>query len=152
MRAGAPDVPGLRALTAREASIFACLTDTVVQPRAPLPPVRETDAVASFDRWMALSPPRNRIGFRALLYAIEVGPLLTGLRGRLRRLDPPRRRRYVRALERARNPSVRELAKLVKGMAFVSYYGDERIMRMLGYDADAKLRRGRELRARDGRP
>lgn len=140
------------AITPREASIFACVAETLVQPRPPLPPIAATDTVASFDRWMALSPPRNRAGFRALLYVLEVGPRLTGRRRRLRRLDPSERRRYWHALGSAPLPSIRELAKLVEAMVFASYYGDDAIMRTLGYDPEANLRRGRELRARDGRP
>ena len=63
----------LAVLSPREASIFACLADTVVAPEPVLPPVRETDAVAFFDRWMARAPRLNRIGLRALLYALETG-------------------------------------------------------------------------------
>jgi hypothetical protein len=142
----------LNMLTPREASIFACLTDTVVQPAAPLPPVTETDAVASFDDWMSRSPGPQRAGLRALLYVVEVGPLLAGFRARLRRLGPEERLRYVGRIEHAPVAGIRQIAKLVKGMAFVSYYGDDRIMRSLGYDPDANLARGRELRERDGRP
>ena len=39
----------LESLTPREASIFACVCDTVVAPEPVLPPVRDTDAVAFFD-------------------------------------------------------------------------------------------------------
>jgi hypothetical protein len=47
---------------------------------------------------------------------------------------------------------VRQIAKLLKSMAFLAYYGDDRIMLRCGYDAEANLQRGRELRAREGRP
>jgi hypothetical protein len=142
----------LRALTPREASIFACLTDAVVQPVAPLPPVNGTDAVAFFDAWMALSPAPQRMGLRALLYAVEVAPRVAGFGRRLRRLAPADRLRFVERIDAARAPQVRQLAKLVKGMAYVSYYGDDAIMGSLGYDPEANLARGRALRARDGRP
>ena len=59
---------------------------------------------------------------------------------------------YIREQRSNANVSLRQLAKLVKGMAFLCYYGDDGIMRRVGYDADANLRRGRELRAREGRP
>jgi hypothetical protein len=42
--------------------------------------------------------------------------------------------------------------KLIKGAAQLSYWGDDALMRSVGYDADANVRRGRELRAREGRP
>jgi hypothetical protein len=142
----------LTALHPREASIFACLTETVVQPAAPLPPVSGTDAVVSFDRWMARCPRPNRVGIRVLLYAVEAGPLLAGFGRRLRRLAPAERTRYVQRVEHSRLPQIRQIAKLVKGMSFVSYYGDDAIMRALGYDPEANLARGRALRAAEGRP
>jgi hypothetical protein len=142
----------LHALTPREASIFACLADTVVAPRPVLPAVSSTDAVAFFDRWMARSPTLNRAALRALLYVIEVAPAFMGFGRRMRRLDAAERARYLRAVERARSPQLRQLVKLIKGFAALSYYGDDGVMLLVGYDAEANMRRGRELRARDGRP
>ena len=141
----------LRALTPREASIFACVTDTIVAPEPALPAVSQTDAVMSFDRWLSLSPRLNRLGLRALLYAVEVAPRLLGGPARLRRLTNDER---GKALERAqRSGSVGAgLTKLVEGLAFLSYYGDEDVMRRLGYDAGANVARARELRSREGRP
>jgi hypothetical protein len=34
----------------------------------------------------------------------------------------------------------------------LAYYGDDDVMRQIGYDADANVARGRELRRREGRP
>src|SRR5687768_16935470 len=73
-----PRMAPLAALSPREASIFACLADTVVAPEPVLPPVRETDAVEFFDRWMARSPRPNRVALRALLYTLEVAPRFLG--------------------------------------------------------------------------
>jgi hypothetical protein len=142
----------VKVLTAREASIFACVTDTIVAPEPALPPVRETDAVASFDDWMARSPALNRVGMRALLYVLELSPLATGAGMRLRQLDRDGRARWLRAVERARSRRLRLLAKLVEGAAQLSYYGDDRVLARCGYDADANVRRGRELRIAQGRP
>jgi hypothetical protein len=142
----------VKVLTPREASIFACFTDAVVAPEPLLPPVRETDAVAFFDDWMSRSPRPNRLGMRALLYLLELSPVLTGSRTRLRRLDRAGRTRWVTAIEHARSAQLRLVYKLVKGAAQLSYWGDDRLMREVGYDADANSRRGRELRAREGRP
>ena len=142
----------MKALTPREASIFACFTDAVVAPEPLLPPVRDTDAVAFFDDWMARSPRLNRVGMRTLLYVLELSPLVSGFRSRLRRLDRSARARWLVALERAPRPELRLLFKLVKGAAQLSYWGDDRLMLRVGYDADANVRRGRELRAREGRP
>jgi hypothetical protein len=145
-------VTALRALTPREASIFACVCDAVVAPEPLLPPVRETDAVTFFDDWMARSPARNRIGMRALLYALELSPYALRLGTRLRRLDRSARTRWLHAIERAPSAQVKLVAKLVKGAAQLSYYGDDRVLARCGYDAEANLRRGRELRLAEGRP
>jgi hypothetical protein len=152
---GAPAVaprPRLRALTRREASIFACVCDAVVAPEPFLPPVRETDAVEFFDDWMARSPALNRVGMRALLYLLELSPLVTGARTRLRRLDRDARARWLKAVERAPQAQLRLLSKLIEGAAQLSYYGDDRVLELCGYDAEANLRRGRELRIAEGRP
>ena len=146
---------GLRALSPREASIFACVCDAVVAPEPLLPPVRETDAVTFFDDWMARSPVLNRIGMRALLYALELSPLAIGRgapRTRLRRLDREQRARWLQTIERTRSANVKLVAKLVKGAAQLSYYGDDRVLVRCGYDPDANLNRGRALRIREGRP
>jgi hypothetical protein len=142
----------LAALTPREASIFACLCDTVVGPEPLLPPVRETSAVAFLDRWLARSPRLNRIALRGLLYLAELAPRALGQPGRRRRLGPDQRAGALAAVESFRKPQVRQLVKLMKGIAFLSYYADDDVMRRLGYDADANLRRARELRVKEARP
>lgn len=139
-------------LTKREASIFACVVDTVTAPEPLLPPVAQTDCAFFFDRWMAASPKPNAHGMRALLYAVELMPLALGYGARFRRLPVDQRVRFLQAVEHSRNRHVRELAKLVKGAALLAYYGDDGIMRRLGYDADANVERGRMLRAEQGRP
>jgi hypothetical protein len=141
----------VKALTPREASIFACFTDAVVAPEPVLPAVRDTDAVVSFDDWISRAPRLNRLGMRALLYVLELSPLVTGSRSRLRGLDRGGRARWVRAIEHAR-PELKLAFKLLKSAAQLSYWGNDRVMLEVGYDADANLRRGRELRAREGRP
>ena len=139
-------------LSPREASIFACLADAVVAPEPILPPVRETDAVAFFDRWMARSPRVNRIALRALLYALEAGPQFAGFGARMRSLSPARRAEYLRTIEQHRVPQLRQLAKLLQGFGQLAYYGDDQVMLRVGYDAEANVARGRALRERDGRP
>ena len=142
----------LTALSPREASIFACMTETLVAPEALLPPVRETDAVAFFDRWMARSPKLNRLGIRGLLLALELAPRLQGYGRRLRELEPAERARFLAGVDQSPAAPLRQLSKLVKGFALLSYYGDDTVMRRIGYDADSNVRRGRELRALEGRP
>jgi hypothetical protein len=143
---------GLQTLTPREASIFACFTDTVVAPADGLPEVRHTDAAEFFDRWMGRAPGLNRAAIRVMLHAIELSPWLLGLRGRLRQLPPERRAEWLARLEGAPAAQARQLTKMVKSFAFLSYYGDDRVMLMLGYDAAANVERGRRLRALEGRP
>jgi len=142
----------LAVLSPREASIFACLADTVVAPEPLLPPVRDTDAVAFFDRMMRRAPRVNRIALRMLLYALETGPRLLGFGARMRSLTPEQRAEYLRAIEQNRLPQLRQLGKLMQGFGQLAYYGDDRIMLAIGYDAEANVARGRALRERDGRP
>ena len=142
----------LRVLTPREASIFACVCDTVVAPEPALPPVRKTDAVGFLDRWLEAAPALNRAALRGLLYAAELAPRALGQRRRLRALPAPARAAALDAAGEAQSPRVRALVKLVKGIAFLAYYGDDDVMGRLGYDPDAVVARGRELRAREGRP
>src|SRR3954464_13547469 len=115
----------LRVLTGREASIFACLTDTVVPPEPILPPVRETDAVAFFDEWLSLLPAPNRAGIRALLWAAELAPLGLGFGAPVRRLDRAGRARWLRRIEHAPLVQLRLVAKLVVSSAQLSYYGND---------------------------
>ena len=142
----------LAALSPREASIFACLADTVVAPEPALPPVRETDAVRFFDEWLGLIPALNRRGMRALLWACELGPLLTGAGGRLRRLDRERRTEWLRSVEHSRVAQLKMVLKLMTSAAQLAYYGNDGVSKRLGYDAQANLERGRRLRAEEGRP
>jgi hypothetical protein len=142
----------LTAISPREASIFACICDTVVAPAPPFPPVSSTDAVTYFDRWLARSPRANRAAMRALLYVAELCPRALGFDRRLRALPEAERARVLESLERTGRPGLRELVRLVEGIASLSYYGDDAVMHRVGYDADANVLRGRELRAREGRP
>ena len=139
-------------LTPREASIFACLVDTVAAPEPLLPPVAQTDCAFFFDRWMAAAPKLNARGLRFLLYLVELLPVALGYGARLRRLPVDERVRFVKALDRNANPQVRQLVKLIKGAAFLAYYGDDAVMLRIGYDATANVERGRMLRRREGRP
>ena len=142
----------LAVLSPREASIFECVCDTVVAPEPALPAVHETDAVAFFDSWLARSPRPNRVALRGLLNMAELTPRLRGFRRGLRGLPEPERERLLFELEKARRPRIRQLVKILKGMTFLSYYGDDRVMSRLGYDPDERVRAGRAVRARDGRP
>ena len=142
----------MNVITGREASIFACLTDTVVAPEPALPPVSQTDAASAFDRWLDRAPRLNATALRVGLFAIELAPLALGHRHRLRRLPADDRAAFLHSLERSKAPLVRQLTKALKSMSFLCYYGDDGILNRLGYDPAANLARGRALRVRDGRP
>jgi hypothetical protein len=142
----------MNTISPREASIFACLTDTVVAPQGLLPPVSQTDAALFFDEWLGRAPKVNAIGLRVFVASLELAPLTMGFGHRLRRLDEPDRARFLDKVEHHPLAPVRQIVKLVKGLAFLCYCGDDGMMKKLGYDADANVARGRELRARDGRP
>ena len=131
------------ALHPREASMFACIADTVVAPAGALPPLRRTDAVAAFGAHLAAAPLLNRALLRALLYAVEAAPLALGYRARLRRLGPEARIAVLERLEAGpAGPALRPLTALAK----LTYYGDDGVARTLGYDAEAVVARGRALR------
>lgn len=136
---------------AREASIFICLADAFLAPEPPLPAVRDTEALRTFDLWLARSPRLHRIGLRALLLLAELAPLLCGGGRRLRRLEPGRRQRWLTRVERLPVRAPRELTRAVKTLILLCYYGDPGVMAQLGYDAHANVRRGRELRRAEER-
>jgi hypothetical protein len=140
------------AIGPREASIFTCLADGFLAPAPPLPAVRDTEALKTFDTWLLRSPSRNRIGLRVLLHVAELAPLLLGGGHRLRRLEPARRQRWLVRAEHVPVRAVRDLVRAVKTLILLCYYGDPAVMARLGYDAEANLRRGRELRRAEQRP
>jgi hypothetical protein len=139
----------LEAITRREADIFACVCATLAGPGGRLPALADTDAVAAYDRYVAASPPLNRLGLRAALYALERAPLLRGSLRRLRQLPEPERLEVLIALERS--PLFAPLAEIAGGLAKLAYYGDPGVMKALGYDAAAVVARGRELRIAEAR-
>lgn len=142
----------MNSISDREASIFACFVETVVAPQPLLPPVSDTDAAAFFDRWMTLAPKANAAGLRAAIFAIEVAPLALGHRRRMRKLGRAERARYLQQLEKHKAAPIRQATKALKGIAFLCYYGDDGLMKQLGYDPDANVERGRRLRIAEGRP
>ena len=142
----------LRAITPREASIFACLVDAICDPADPLPEVRETSAVAFLDEWLDRAPVLNRLGFRALLYLAEAGPALAGYGTRLRRLDRRRRQEYLERVMHSRAAALKAASELLRASVGLGYYGDTAVMQAVGYDPEEKLRVARELRQREGRP
>ena len=105
-------------MTARERRNFARVTDAMVAPVPPLPRARDTDAAAAFERSLRAAPRLNALALRAAFVLVGAG---------LRR-EP--------------------LLKLVRSLAHLHYYGDARVMRTLGYDADAVVARAAEVRAR----
>jgi hypothetical protein len=123
-------------VTPREASIFACLADTVLAPRPPLPPVHETDTLSGFEAWMASGPGVNRLAVRAALLALEAGTRLTDGR-RWRTLAPADRLAVLRRVERAGG---RCAVEALRAVAAMSYYGDPEVSAVLGYTPGSILR------------
>ena len=106
-------------MTAREARAVAALVDAVAAPEPPLPPVRDTDAVASFATWLAHAPRPNRTVLRAALLALAAARF-------------PRRDRAGR-LALLRRLGGSPLAEGLRATAAVSYYGDAGVLRALGH-------------------
>ena len=84
-----------------------------MRPRRRCPRWPRTDAVAAFEAQLAAAPRLNRVAIRALLLAHAAGL----------------------GLGPAREP--------LRALAHVSYYGDLGVMRTLGYDPEAVVRRAR---------
>lgn len=141
--------PGCRVLSAADARRFACLTEVVVAPGAGLPAVADTDAVRAFDDNLDAAPAINRLGLRLMLRAVDLMPLLLRRGGRLEHLDPIRRTEVVAELDH--HPVAGPLLKALRGIAHLCYYGDERVMVLLGYDPRAVVERAARLRAAEGR-
>jgi len=131
----------VKVLSPREAAIFASLADAVAMPEPPLPPVRGTDAVEGFDAWLAAAPRENRAAVRASLL---------GLGTRLRGRDRSERVAILRALEGT--PGAAPLMEALRAAAAAAYYGDDAVLRRLGYDAAERVRRGDVLRAAKATP
>lgn len=109
-------------LSPRERSIFACVADTLLAPAPPLPPVRDTDAVAAFDFWLSRAPRINRMALRALLLALGM---------RLRRLPPAGRLAIFDRL--SSHAAGKAIVEALRAAAAVSYYGDAQVSALLGY-------------------
>jgi hypothetical protein len=147
----------LRVLSAREAAIFTSLAESYcacgpADERGGFPTVEQTDAVAFIDDLTARSPRRNRVGFRALLAFADLAPLVQGYGARFRRLDTQARARFLQGLDKSRWQLLNIAAKLLKTLTMMSYYGADGALYAAGYDADAKVARGRMLRASRGLP
>ena len=135
-------------LTRREADIFACLVETICAPGDGRPSAGTAHPRTAFERALAAAPPLNRFGLRALLYAAELAPRLHGQGARLRRLGAAERRAALGAL--AGGP-IRAPLEGLTALVKMSYWSEPALMRSLGYDADAVVVRGRELRRLEAR-
>lgn len=141
----------LQAITPREASIFAAAADALLAPDPGLPPVRETGTVTAFDQWLLHAPRLNRAGVRAALYFLELAPL-AGHRRRFRRLDRERRLAFLMPPARERSAWGASLVNLLQMLVAATYYADDDVARLLGYDPEARVARGRDLRSSENRP
>jgi hypothetical protein len=103
-----------------------------------LPPIAETDALAAFDDWLLAAPRTNRTAVRGMLRAVGA---------KLRRLDPTERATWLETGPGALGNAAQILARI----AVHCYYGDDAVMRRLGYDAAQVAREGRALRVAEGR-
>lgn len=139
-------------MSKRIARTFTTFADTVVAPQPHLPPVQQTDAAEFFATWLRLAPKANAVALKAAVIGLEVGPLTLGYRRPLTKLNANQKARYIQQLEKHKAPQIRQATKALKGIAFLCYYGDDGLLKRLGYDADANLGRARALRVGEGRP
>ncbi|HEV3001973.1 MAG TPA: hypothetical protein VGW75_14620 [Solirubrobacteraceae bacterium] len=103
-----------------------------------LPPVERTDAVEAFGAWLRAAPGPNRAALRALLRAVGA---------QLGRLPADERAGWIEAGRGRLAGSAQFLARI----AAHCYYGDEAVLRALGYDARGAAARGLALRRAEGR-
>jgi len=116
----------------REARIFSCLADTLLAPRAPLPPVDDTDAVQAFGDWLARFPVAAQLGIRVLLLGLELGPRLRGRPWHA--LEPAQRLATVERIEASSGTGAALVAAL-RSATGAAYYGDRRVAQVVGYVA-----------------
>jgi hypothetical protein len=107
------------------------LLEAAVPAGGPLPAVADTDAVAAFGEWVGAAPRPNRVALRLMLRASARGDV----------------RRRVESGKGVLGGGTQFLARI----AAHCYYGDEGVMRRLGYDARAVAARGLALRRAEGR-
>jgi hypothetical protein len=125
-----------RPLRARARDVFAALIDAAVMPGPPLPALTPDGAPAFLDRLLDRSPRPNAAGLVAALLVLDALPRATGHR-RFRRLDAAARRALLDRIEPF------PVTQALRGLAQLAYYGEDEAARVLGYDADAVLRRAR---------
>jgi hypothetical protein len=119
-------------MTRRETAALGALIDAVAAPLPPLPPVRDTDATAAFERWLSYAPAPNRTALRAALAGLAIARY-------------PRKDRAARlTLLRRTGP----LGEALRAAAAMSYYGDAGVLAALGHDPAARVREARAARHR----
>jgi|tagenome__1003787_1003787.scaffolds.fasta_scaffold18651116_2 hypothetical protein len=116
-------------MTTRELRAFERVAEAVIAPVAPLPHVRDTDAAAALQRSLAAVPRLNALALRALFVLAALWP-------------------WRWPLDRVGRGPLAAVAKAVNALAYLHYYGDVRVMRLLGYDPDAVVARAAEVRGR----
>jgi hypothetical protein len=114
-----------------ERRAFDRLLAAAVPEGGGLPPAERTDAAEAFDAWLRAAPGPNRVAIRTLLRAVAHGDLA----------------RWIESGRGVRGGGAQFLARI----AAHCYYGDEGVMRALGYDAREVAARGLALRRAEGR-
>jgi choline dehydrogenase-like flavoprotein len=130
----------------RETAIFIALTDAYCEPEGAFTPVRETDAARFMNDLLGASPRVNRAGFRVILALLDLTPLVRGYRRRFRKLGNVERREFLHGLDKSRFVLLPIASRLLKTLTIMSYYGDPQVLGWTGYDADATVARGRDVR------
>ncbi len=118
-------------MRARGARAGAAVVVAIAAPEPPLPPVRDTDALAAFSTWLAYAPRPNRVLLRGALLALAAARF-------------PRRSRAGR-LALLRRLGHSPLAEGLRATAAVSYYGDAGVLRALGHGQPPRRAAPREV-------
>lgn len=97
-------------------------------PQGGLPAMAEIDLERFWPRFDGVAPAHLRLGLRVATVALgALLPLAAGHRRTLDRLDPAVRDRMLRRAERL--PLLRELLEVVKIVACLAYFDDDRVQR-----------------------
>ena len=136
LRGAAPDVPGLRALTAREFQTLAALARALFPAGGPVPVSADDLALArAFDGFLADEPEWNRADLEKALLLVELGPLLFERRfTTFPRLSPVEAlAHFERVWAEGESVLRRQVALAFRKFFALVFYDDERVWPHIGY-------------------
>ncbi len=130
---GYPPAPGMVALDAASATLFARLAETICAAPG-LPPPDVPAVVARVDAFVAALPAATRDLIGWLCLGFEQGTLAGGHLSRFSALDPRARRAWLRRWERSPSATVRSGFAALKTLVYAAYWDEPGNAAVIGYD------------------